>query len=274
MKRFLILSILAMGAAACQDAPLVGPTSDAALTTPSLAVHPGKVTYNYAGRPFDSFIGSSYSITDFVSAELVVDDPFPPNQFITLGSSPPPGFSLTISDGQQVLHPTDPGLALDPGSFVITDADGNFVEWLISLGRDDDPTYRYIVTIWVTSTGLGDDSGCLTLLPVSDCGGVSDRMGTWTLDLGGPVAVTKALIDDVGELVSDGMLTGREGAALRAKLESALAAIDTGRNRPAANKLNAFVNQVDALVRSGRLSSSQGQTLVDLAQGVIDLLRA
>ena len=40
----------------------------------------------------------------------------------------------------------------------------------------------------------------------------------------------------------------------------------------AINQLNAFINQVNAFVNSGKLTSQQGQDLVDAVQTIIDSL--
>jgi len=49
------------------------------------------------------------------------------------------------------------------------------------------------------------------------------------------------------------------------KLEAAQASIARGNSTAAFNQLGAFINEVEALVHSGRLSSDMGQMLIDLA---------
>ncbi len=78
------------------------------------------------------------------------------------------------------------------------------------------------------------------------------------------------LIEDVEQLVLDGTLSEGEGTALTSKLDAAAKSLEKGKNKTATNQLRAFINQVKALVRSGRLSAEEGQTLIDWAQGIID----
>jgi DNA/RNA endonuclease G (NUC1) len=72
----------------------------------------------------------------------------------------------------------------------------------------------------------------------------------------------------VAALVGSGTLTSGEGNALNATLEAARVSIE--RDRPsAANQLNAFINQVQALQGSGRISAATAQQLIAAANRVI-----
>jgi len=54
-----------------------------------------------------------------------------------------------------------------------------------------------------------------------------------------------------------------------AKLRAALRQLGSGNRAPAAGQLNAFINEVNALVRSGRLSPQQAQPLIDAAEAAL-----
>ena len=56
---------------------------------------------------------------------------------------------------------------------------------------------------------------------------------------------------------------------LKVKLEAAIAQLERGNTTPAENAFAAFVNQVNALVRSGRLDSAAGQSLLDAVQRIV-----
>jgi len=56
---------------------------------------------------------------------------------------------------------------------------------------------------------------------------------------------------------------------LNSKLEGAIDKIADGKNKVAINKLNAFINQVNAFVSSGKLTSQQGQDLINAVQEII-----
>ena len=53
----------------------------------------------------------------------------------------------------------------------------------------------------------------------------------------------------------------QDNNALVATLEAAERQLEKGNTTAAANQLQAFLNQVDALVRSGRMSASQADAL-------------
>jgi YVTN family beta-propeller protein len=81
----------------------------------------------------------------------------------------------------------------------------------------------------------------------------------------------EALIEDVEELLTGGILSGGQANSLGSKLENILDKLEKGQTQPAINQLNAFINQVLALV-DGVLTPEEGQDLVDAAQSVIDQL--
>jgi len=82
----------------------------------------------------------------------------------------------------------------------------------------------------------------------------------------------EALAAAVQSLVSDGALLPAGGRSLFATLNTALSALERGYRDAARDGLRAFINQVGALVRAGRLSAAEGQALVGAAQAIIDLL--
>lgn len=81
------------------------------------------------------------------------------------------------------------------------------------------------------------------------------------------------LIEDVRRLVGPpGPLNGGQGDSLISKLQGALDQLAKGNVTPAINKLEAFVNEVEAYIRSGKLTEAQGRSLVLAAQRVIAAL--
>jgi YVTN family beta-propeller protein len=73
----------------------------------------------------------------------------------------------------------------------------------------------------------------------------------------------EALVDDVEALAAAGKLSEAEGHALSVKLEAALRLFEQGRTKAAGNVIGAFLNQVEALVRSRRLSDADARLLRD-----------
>ncbi len=78
-----------------------------------------------------------------------------------------------------------------------------------------------------------------------------------------------AIVDSVGDLELDGIINGGQANSLNQKLEQALAHVSAGQTGPAINVLEAFVNQVNAYIRSRRLTPAEGAALIAAAQSVI-----
>jgi hypothetical protein len=89
-----------------------------------------------------------------------------------------------------------------------------------------------------------------------------------------PQAMTQQLIDQVNALVAQGVINAGNGNALTAKLQAALKQMDKGHARPASNQLQAFINQVEALVQGGKLTSAQGEILIQAARAISAALLA
>jgi uncharacterized membrane protein len=106
--------------------------------------------------------------------------------------------------------------------------------------------------------------------------GSSIHAAMWTVPL--PVVTPEDAIEDATEaveaLVADGTLSGGEANALLSKLEAAQLQLAWGRANAASNVLRAFIHQLDAFVRSGRLSAEEAQPLKDSATRIIELIGA
>ena len=49
--------------------------------------------------------------------------------------------------------------------------------------------------------------------------------------------------------------------------------MDKGKTKTALNVLNAFTNEVDAFVKSGKLTPEEGQALLDAVNAIIDQIK-
>lgn len=78
--------------------------------------------------------------------------------------------------------------------------------------------------------------------------------------------------DEVNELLESGALNGGQANALHATLNAATRQTEAGSNTAAVGSLGAFINQLEALERSGRLTASQTQPLIAAAQALISSL--
>jgi hypothetical protein len=84
----------------------------------------------------------------------------------------------------------------------------------------------------------------------------------------------QSIRDRVSELVIQGALPHGRGTALQAKLGAAALALSNNEKKAAANILNAFINQVKALVKTGRLDVMDAQYLMGTASKVISQIAA
>jgi hypothetical protein len=80
------------------------------------------------------------------------------------------------------------------------------------------------------------------------------------------------LIEKVNELVASGLLRPGPAGGLIAKLEAAAQQLDKGQTNATVNQLEAFINQVNGLVATGQLSSTDGQLLIDCASQIVAAL--
>lgn len=87
----------------------------------------------------------------------------------------------------------------------------------------------------------------------------------------GPQEDIEDVIDLVDELAALGAVLPGDGSSLRSKLNSAINALPEDPDG-AIGSLRAFINQVRAFVRTGRLTAAEGQELIDAAQAIIDEL--
>jgi hypothetical protein len=82
----------------------------------------------------------------------------------------------------------------------------------------------------------------------------------------------RLLIADIDALQASGELSGGQANSLRAKLRAALRQAERGNDNAAENQVGAFLNEVRALERSGRLTAEQAAALSANASLVIEEL--
>ncbi|MFW9823769.1 MAG: ABC transporter substrate-binding protein [Candidatus Thorarchaeota archaeon] len=107
-----------------------------------------------------------------------------------------------------------------------------------------------------------------------------DWVQGWYYNLGAPTDyyslwkeednLVNVLIKYVEDIVNNEVLSQGEGNSLIKKLESAIRLMDKGNLQGASQKLNDFINQVEALTMSGRLPMEIGQEFIALAYEIIE----
>lgn len=145
-----------------------------------------------------------------------------------------------------------------------------------SLIAGDAATHAFLWTATEGMRDLGTRAGASDskAYSINNLGQIVGESGghavLWTLGPTTAAARLAALGQRIDALVTAGTLSNGEANALRAKLDAAARALAHEPPTPAArNVLDAFVNQVDALVRSGRLASATGAALIDAARCVV-----
>jgi hypothetical protein len=144
------------------------------------------------------------------------------------------------------------------------------------------------VTFKDGSTTLGstsvDSSGNATLTTSALAAGSHSVSATYSgdIDFAGstsPAAVEVisaptggASIADLLSRVAGLNLNAGQKNSLSAKLRAAQDSLNRGNHTSAANQLNAFINEVEALQQSGQLDPSTANSLIAEAQAVIGLL--
>jgi parallel beta-helix repeat protein len=115
--------------------------------------------------------------------------------------------------------------------------------------------------------------------PDSDFDGFSDA-DEWRLYFTEPLTpnepqdATEVIVADIQDLVDSGDLKQGTANSMLKKIEGAVVLMERGNYHAASQKLGDFIDQVSALVVSGRLSAEEGEALIELAQGIVNVLNA
>lgn len=107
----------------------------------------------------------------------------------------------------------------------------------------------------------------VTVTITDDDGGAGT--GTAAVQVLTPAQAARALADAVADLVAAGTLSRGNGNALTSKLDAAQRQLQRGNTRAGANQLQAFINQVEALRRSGRIPASAADQLIADARRIL-----
>ncbi len=84
-----------------------------------------------------------------------------------------------------------------------------------------------------------------------------------------PEAGAEVLTSDIEQLVTAGTLNSGEGNSLTSRLDAAVKQLDRGNGGAAINQIQAFINQVNALIMSKRVTPEEGQLLIGAASVMI-----
>lgn len=103
----------------------------------------------------------------------------------------------------------------------------------------------------------------VTVTVTDDDGASASKTATVT------VLTAQQALDNLQQQVN-GAVNGGTAQSMNAKVRAAGASLDRGNTGAAANQLNAFINEVQAAVQSGRMSQAQGDALIAAARRILD----
>jgi DNA/RNA endonuclease G (NUC1)/PKD repeat protein len=149
---------------------------------------------------------------------------------------------------------TDPGA--DTWTATVNYGDGSGVQTLALSGKNFSLSHTYAnagtYTVTVTVSD-GEDSG-------------SNTQTVTVLTASEGVDALKTLVN---QLITSEALSSGNGNSLLVTLDAALNQIASSNTATALNQLNAFLNKVDSMVRTGKLTAAQGAALTEMAQRII-----
>jgi hypothetical protein len=100
-------------------------------------------------------------------------------------------------------------------------------------------------------------------------GGVAPGVITATAEIYSSPTPQEQLQAVLDALLADEDLNGNVAGSLASKLENVVAKLDKDNVNAAINQLQAFINEIEALIQSGQLAQPDGEILIDVTQGVI-----
>ncbi|HEX6573516.1 MAG TPA: DNA/RNA non-specific endonuclease, partial [Gemmatimonadaceae bacterium] len=146
-----------------------------------------------------------------------------------------------------------------------------------SSDADAGQTLTYAWNFGDGSTGTGvnvshayDSAGTYNVqLIVTDPLGLADTVTT-TATVKTQSQGTSELATMVSQLLNNSKISKGNATSLSAKITAALASFDSGNSTAAVNQLNALLNEINAMVASGRLSASDAAPMITLINRIID----
>jgi len=165
-------------------------------------------------------------------------------------------FSATDDDGDILTFTSSPL----PRFAVLEDNGDGTGKLVLQTALSDAGTYQ--ITITVTDNGSPNQSDFETFELV-------------ITDDGDPTAPEESIADTVDQIITmveEGKLNEGQAISLIQKLDSAIKKLEDGKDNSAYRMLQAFINHIEAFIKSGVLTYEDGQPLIESARAVQDTL--
>ncbi len=178
------------------------------------------------------------------------------------------GNSVSISGNTVVVGAVfgDKDLVTDSGSAYLFRYNGSAWDEGTKLTASDGANYDR----FGASVSISGDMVVVGAIGDDDKGTFSGSAYVFTCEFAptSPEEVIEQIIEDVENLVFYGELNKGEGNALISKLNTAMKKFNEDNTKAACNVLQAFINQINAKIRSEKLLSANGQLLIAAASSV------
>jgi DNA/RNA endonuclease G (NUC1) len=154
------------------------------------------------------------------------------------------------------------GNAINMSAAVSFDPNGTITSYAWNFGDGTTGTGSTASHIYV------QDGNFTVTLTVTDNDGLTGAI-TSSVHVNSAAQGVAGVATHVAQLVENGTISQADGNALNSKLDTAAKQLGAGHPTPARNVLNAFLNEVDAMQRSRRLSATDAAALADEVRRVI-----
>jgi hypothetical protein len=169
--------------------------------------------------------------------------------------------NVTDAESPTISCPSD--MILEP-----TCPSGAVATYTTPVGNDNCPGAITTLTSGLASNSIFGIGATTVTYTVTDATGLSTSC-SFTVTVLSPAAVIQNLITTVNGIPG---LTGQQRQGLLSKLTAALDAINQSKTNVACNKLGDFIDQVQAYLRQGTLTTAVGQPLLNSAANVRNTL--
>jgi hypothetical protein len=114
----------------------------------------------------------------------------------------------------------------------------------------------------ITATGLSVGTHTITAIYNGDANSLASTSATFTQTVLSAQQELAQIVTQVTAMVANGVLDSGNANALITKLNNAITSLNSGNTITGDNQMNAFINQTNAFLKSGKLDSTDAQTLI------------
>jgi len=164
-------------------------------------------------------------------------------------------FTATDPDSDDILTFTSSQL---PRFAVLIDNGDRTARLVMATSFNDAGSYQITITVKDNGTPNLSDSETFDLV-ITDDG-----------DPSSPELLIEDTIAQVIQMINDDQLNEGQATSLIQKLKAAIKKLEDGKDNSAYNMLQSFINQIESFIKSGVLTSQEGQPLIDSARAVQD----